>query len=252
MPPGFMNGVDVVERLGAAVPLDTAFRDHEGREVTLRSFVRGDLPVLVTFNYSSCPGLCDVHLNALVDALSAAKLVPGRQFRLVTIVLAPDEAPSRIFRTREKYVERLRSRGGQVVGDGWTFVAARTRGDDQPIRAVAAATGFGYRWVPDQAQYAHPATVVVLSPTGVINRYVHGVGLVGAELDRSVMMAGLSEPSASAGFLIACFHWNPKGRPDWGRTLMRYGGLGFTALLVGIVARLIWRRSRHLPGVAPS
>src|SRR5262245_1535669 len=78
MPPGFMDGIDVTEHVRARVPLDTAFRDHTGREVTLGTVVHGDLPVLVTFNYSSCPGLCDMHLNALADALAQARFSLGR------------------------------------------------------------------------------------------------------------------------------------------------------------------------------
>ncbi len=252
MPPGFMDGIDVVEHLGAKVPLDGLFRDQTGAEATLATVVRGDLPVLLTFNYSSCPGLCDVHLNALVDTLADAKLQPGRQFRLVSIILAPDEAPDRVARTRDKYVQRLRDAGGDIVGDGWTFLIARDGKDETAIRAVAGATGFGYRWVAQQAQYAHPATVVVLAPSGVVTRYLHGVTLVAEELDRSIIKAGLSEPSASAGFLVSCFHWNPKGRVSWGVSLMRYGGLGFASLLIVAVTMVLWRRSRHLPGVTPS
>jgi len=252
MPPGFLDGIDVVEQLGAAVPKDAPFRDHTGRAVTLGDIVRGDLPVLVTFNYSSCPQLCDVHLNAVVDALGRAALTPGKQFRIVTIILAPDEAPARAASTRDKYVARLRKAGGDVVGDGWTFLTSRDGKDESAIRAVAGATGFGYRWVEQQAQYAHPATVVVLGPTGTITRYVHGVALVPDELDRSIIKAGLSEPSASAGFLVACFHWNPNSGVGWGVRLMRYGGLGFAALVLVALAVFLRRRSRSLPGVTPS
>ena len=252
MPPGFLDGIDVVEKLGQQVPLDARFLDHEGREVTLGSVVRGDLPVLVTFNYSSCPQLCDVHLKAVVDALAQARLTPGRQFRLVTIILAPSERPARAARTRQHYVDRLKEKGGAVVGDGWTFLVSRDGKDEAAIASVAAATGFGFRWVADQAQYAHPATVIALSAKGVVTRYLHGVALTPDELDRTIIKAGLAEPSASAGFLVACFHWAPDARVAWGVALMRYGALCFVAILLVAVVVFVRRRSRALPGVTPS
>ena len=66
-------GVVVTERLGATVDLDAPMIDQDGRPQTLRGLLgdagtKGALaprPVLLTFNYSSCPGLCSVHLNRL-------------------------------------------------------------------------------------------------------------------------------------------------------------------------------------------
>jgi protein SCO1/2 len=108
VPPGVFKGVEVVEKLGAQAPLDARFRDHAGKDVTLADVVRGDLPVLVTFNYSSCPQLCDLQLSGLVNALASVRLVPGKQFRLVTIILAPAETPERAAKTRAHHVEKLR------------------------------------------------------------------------------------------------------------------------------------------------
>jgi hypothetical protein len=52
---------------------------------------------------------------------------------------------------------------------------------------------------------------------------------------------------------MSCFHWDPDGRPAWGRRLMRYGALGFASVFAVILA-VIWlvRRSRHPSGVTPS
>ena len=249
VPPGVFKGVEVVEKLGQKVPLDAAFRDHTGKDVTLGDLVRDDLPVLVTFNYSSCPQLCDLQLGGLVKALAAVRLTPGKQFRLATVILAPAEPPERAAKTRAHHVEKLRQLGGEVVGDGWTFLVSRDGKDEGSIEAVAAAVGFGYRYDARQDEYAHPATIIALSASGVVTRYVHGVAPAGGDLEQTIAKAGLAELSASSGFLMSCFHWDPDGRAAWGRTLMRYGAFGFASVLIAIFAIIWWRRSRHPSGV---
>src|SRR3954464_12394492 len=67
------QGVEVHERLGAKVALDTPMLDQDGQPHTPRACPRGK-PVLLTFNYSTCPGLCSVQLNRLVEALGSAHL----------------------------------------------------------------------------------------------------------------------------------------------------------------------------------
>jgi hypothetical protein len=217
--------------------------------------------VLVTFNYSSCPQLCDLQLGNLVEALATVRLVPGKQFRLATIILAPGEPPARAARTRRHHVEKLRQLGGDLVEgaagagavDGWTFLVSADGKDERAIRAVAAAVGFGYRYDQRQDEYAHPATIIALSAKGVITRYVHGIEPVGTDLEQTIVSAGLADPTASSGFVMSCFHWDPDGRAAWGRRLMRYGAFSFASVLLAVVAVVLWRRRpRHPSGVTPS
>src|SRR5690349_10649087 len=59
------NGVTVDEKLGAKVPLDATFRTQDGATVTLGDILKGELPTILTFNYSDCPMLCSLQLNGL-------------------------------------------------------------------------------------------------------------------------------------------------------------------------------------------
>lgn len=250
VPPGVFKGVEVVEKLGAQAPLDAAFRDHTGKRVTLADVVRGDLPVLVTFNYSSCPQLCDLQLSGLVKALATVRLVPGKQFRIATVILAPAETPERAARTRAHHLEKLTQLGGDATADGWTFLVSKDGTDERAIKAVAAAVGFGYRYDARQDEYAHPASIIALSASGVVTRYVHGITPVGADIEQTIVKAGLAEMSASSGFVMSCFHWDPDGRAAWGRRLMRYGAISFASVFFAIIAFIVWRRSRQPSGVS--
>lgn len=256
-PAALIEAVVVTEQLGAVVPLDARFRVVDGRVTdgtltTLRDVVTGDLPVLLTFNYTNCPSLCSAQLNGVVKALAAARLVPGRQFRLVTIVLAPDEPVADAGRTRARYVAELQRLGGSIADRGWTFLVATGPDDDRAIRAVADAVGFGYRYIATQREYAHPAAIIALAPSGTVTRYLHGVEPTSAEVDETITRAGLSEQSSAAGFVMACLHWDPAANSRrWGRTVLQITALAFFAI-GALVAGVLVTRRRRVPGVNPS
>jgi protein SCO1/2 len=224
--------VRVDEKLGAQVPLDLRFRDQDGVPVTLRDLLTGDQPVVLTFNYSSCPMLCSMQLNNLVRTLPSMTWAPGRQFRLVTIVIEPKEEPARAARTRALYLDGLGDRRGDAAAGGWTFLVSEN-GSDEAIRRLADAVGVGYRY-NDNGEWAHPAVLVYLSPSGVVNQYVHGFEYDPKLLDTAVMKAGIAEPQATAGFLARCFHQSPDrgSGARAGAKIMRYTAAVFAAMVV--------------------
>src|SRR5215475_5648606 len=52
--------VTIDEHLGAKIPLDAKFRTSDGNLVSLGDVITGDIPTILTFNYSSCPMLCSL------------------------------------------------------------------------------------------------------------------------------------------------------------------------------------------------
>ena len=247
-------GVAVTERLGARVDLDAPMLDQDGKETRLRDLLASELPVLLTFNYSSCPGLCSVQLDRLVEALGAAELRPGTSYRLVTVVLAPEETAARTARTREQYLEKLAAHGAPATAGGWTFLVARPGDGATSVRAIADSVGFGYQKV--QGEYAHPAAVIALATDGTVTRYLHGVELVGGDLATTVVRAGMHEPSTAVGYVLSCFHLAPTSHNAVvARDVLRFTALGFVAVLLGLGAFFVVRRHRSSPspgsGVMP-
>lgn len=258
VPKELLEAVTITERLRATVPAELEFRDQDNRPTTLGKVLAGDLPTLLTFNYSTCPSFCSAQLNGLTESLAKSRYALGKQYRLITIVLAPDEAAPDAARTRTRYLERLASlRAKQPelpAGDprGWTFLVANTPDDERAIRAAADAVGFGYRYIPTQREYAHPAAAIALSPRGTVTRYVHGVAPSADELDETLLRAGLAEPSSATGFVLACLHWDPAANSNrWGRSVLRITVLAFLAI-GAIVAGVLVVRRRRPPGVNPS
>lgn len=235
--PPELEEVDVVERLGERVPLDLTFTDAAGNEVTLADYVDGELPVLLTLNYFECPMLCGLQLNALLDALREMDWTPGEQFRIVTISIDPDEGPELAAPKQRGYLDELDREGAE-----WAFLT----GDLANIEAVAEAVGFGFNYVPDQDEYAHPAALMFLSPDGMISRYL--VGLMYEP--RDVKFALLEAADGKVGspveqLILSCFVYDPEtgGYVQNAMFIMRVGGL-VTVLLLGVFLTLMWRRDR--------
>ncbi|MDB4961353.1 MAG: hypothetical protein JWP01_1352 [Myxococcales bacterium] len=258
------NGVTVDEHIGARVPLDATFRTQDGAQTTLGELLRGDLPTILTFNYSDCPMLCSLQLNGLSAALPAlatpvvlddspaAKQVAfkiGTQFRIVTIDLEPKESLDKLAKMRDRYIGKLPEAQQAAARAGWTFVAAATPGDDTAIRKVAETVGFKYVYVTERAEWAHPAALIFLSTTGVVTRYVYGIEFPPAVMRESIVKAGLSESATAVGFMNRCYHFDPEATSHAraGVLTLRLGAVGFLVLLVsGFGVFKVMRRPRRI------
>ena len=244
-PPTFKgNGATVTEKLGERVPLDAKFRTQDGTTTTLGEVLKGELPTILTFNYADCPMLCSLQLNGLMAALpgvtAAAPVIGdasgrdirfeiGKQFRIVSISLEPTETPERASKMREKYLARLPEAQRAAARDGWTFLA----GDAADIERVANAVGFGYVYIEERAEWAHPAALIFLSTTGTVTRYVYGIEFDPQVLRESIFKAGIAEPSTAVGFMNRCYHYDPStsDHSRQGMMALRVGAAGFMLLL---------------------
>jgi protein SCO1/2 len=263
------NEVTVDEHVGARIPLDARFRTQDGAVVSLGDLLRGDLPAILTFNYSDCPMLCSVQLNGLTAALPAVGALAaspdpdrgdalfrvGTQFRIVTIDLEPGETLDKARAMRERYLARIPEDQRAAARTGWTFLIAATAGDDAAIRRVADAVGFRYTYIKERAEWAHPAALILLSAAGVVTRYVYGIEFDPAVLRASIYKAGLAEPAAAVGFLLRCYHYDPdaSSHARAGVLALRYGAAGFLVVLLGALGSMhLARRGRRSPPTAPN
>lgn len=262
-PPTYQaNGVTVDEHLGSHVPLDAQFRTQDGAPVRLGDLLRGDLPAILTFNYSDCPMLCSVQLNGLTAALPAVGMLGaspdpsrgqvmfrvGAQFRIVTIDLEPNDTLEKLKAMRERYLARLPEDQRELARQGWTFLLAATAGDGAAIRRVADAVGFRYTYIKDRAEWAHPAALILLSASGAVTRYLYGVEFAPAAVRESIYKAGLAESAAAVGFLLRCYHYDPdaSSHAHAGVVALRLGAAGFVVLLFSVLGAMHFaRRSKR-------
>lgn len=235
--PKELEKVGIEEHLGRQVPLDLPFVTAEGTAIKLHEVIRGSRPILLTLNYSDCPMLCNLQLDGLVDGLRQVNLVPGQDFDLVTISINPNERLESTQRFRDKYLalyERPEAKGA------WHFLT----GSPDAISRVAQATGFLYTYVPSQKEYAHTAAFMLLSPDGIITRYIYGVMFEPRDLRLALVEAAQGKTGTTLDrILLYCFHFDAAtGRyAPMAQNIMRLGGL-ITMLLLGTALAIFWRR----------
>ena len=200
-------GLDVTEKLRSQLPPEIVLRDPDGVPVRMGDLFDGKRPVVLTFNYESCPQLCSLQLGGFVDALNQEqKWTVGEQFRVVTVGLDPTESDEQAQRFRARVLGQYRGGAAETAASGWSFL----RGDERSVRALADAVGYGFKYLPDRKEYAHTATIVLLTPEGQVSRYLYGINF-----DPQVLRLSLAE-TADRGFvstrdriLLSCFVFDP-------------------------------------------
>jgi protein SCO1 len=239
--PKRLKGVDLVEHLGDGVPETLPFKDQDGKAVTLGDYLHGGVPVILTFNYSTCPMLCSLQLTAFVEGLKKLEFTAGKQFRIVTVLLDPKETNDTAHRFRARYLSQYNRPGAEP---GWNFLT----GSAENIHALAKTVGFTYNYNEARGEYVHPAAITLLSPEGKVARYLYGLEYPDKTLRLGLVEASEGRVGTSLDKLVLyCFHYDSsEGRyaPIAAR-IMQLGGGVCLALFAGFLTILIRRDKKR-------
>jgi len=239
--PKRLKGVDVVEHLGERIPENLGFVDQDGKSVTLADYLHGGVPVILTFNYSSCPMLCSLQLTAFVEGLKKLDFAAGKQFRIVTVLLDPKETGDSARRFRSRYLAQYNRPGSEP---GWNFLI----GSDANIHALAKAVGFSYNYNEVRGEYVHPAALTLLSPEGKIARYLYGLEYPDKTLHLGLVEASEGRVGSSLDRLVLyCFHYDSsEGRyAPIANRIMQVGGAVSLVVLAAFLTILIRRDKKR-------
>jgi protein SCO1/2 len=234
--------VGVTERLGAAVPRGAVLTEPDGSRTSLAAL--GGRPVLLSFNYTSCPRLCGLQLSALARTLHDLGW-DGERFSVLTVTIDPAERLPQLGRYAQEMV-RLAG-GAQGVEHGWHFAKAAR----EDVDALADAVGFRYRYDPGTGEFAHQATLVVLTGDGRVSGYLHGVTFKPAALREALeraergRVATAAQQASIGGFLLTCMGFDPADPAPRALKLMRAGGTVALAFLLAFLGGLAMRGARR-------
>ena len=221
-------GITVIQNLGDTIPKHLPLTDSSGRAIKTGYVFNGNLPTIVTLNYSNCPMLCSVQLNALTASLNQMDLKLGTDFQVLTVSIDPTETSRRAAETKANYLEALPNQAG--ADRGWTFATAK-----QPVITKLAETlGFKYRYDATIKQYNHPAMLAFVSPDGVITRYSLSIDFPPDQLKLALVEAGEGNVGSTVDqFILWCYSYDPDSNSytphAW--KIMRLCGLGFIGLM---------------------
>jgi len=227
------------QNLDQPMPLETTFRDEQGRRVALGTYF-GKRPVVLLFAYYDCPMLCTQVINALASALSVLSLEPGKDFEIVTVSFDPRDTPETASAKKASYISRYRKAG---AADGWHFLT----GDQASIARVTKAAGFRYVWDEETKQFAHPTGIIVLTPDGHLARYLFGIEYGPRDLRFALVEASAGKVGSRVdSLLLYCYHYDPM-RGRYGVAIMRTIRLAgaATVLALGSFIVIMVRREKQ-------
>lgn len=225
------------QKLGEAIPLDLEFTDERGEVVSLNSFFQSEKPVVLTLVYHSCPMLCNLLLDGVTETLSQLEWTAGQEFEMITLSIAPEDTPALAADKKALYLEKL---GKADAAAGWHFLT----GDEASIRQLADAIGFRYGYVEEIEQYVHPPIITMLTPEGIVSRYLQGITFAARDIRLALVEASDGQVGSPIDFItLFCLQYDPEtnGYVAHAANLMKLGGV-LTVLVLGTALFVLWRR----------
>lgn len=233
-------GAQQLNTIGVSVDRDLQFTDERGYPFTLQQLFPGKQPVVLMLGYYSCPAMCGQVLEAAFYALGRTDLQPGTDYRILSVSIDPNETPEIAANRKAAFLVKLLKTNGE---DSWRVLV----GDAENTSALAEQVGFQYYWSEATKQFAHPPSLIFLTPEGKVSRVI-----VNSYFEPDDVRLALVE--ASQGTLgdfwdkvkLNCLTFDPRTNSYSlaVMTLMRIGG----AVTVVVLAAMIWimlRRERR-------
>jgi protein SCO1/2 len=235
-----LTDIDVVEHLGDRVPAGLSFRDPAGRLVAFDDVLHQARPVLVTLGYYRCPMLCGLVLDGLAKALKTGGLTLGKDFSAVSISIDPNEDPKLALEQQKRILTSVGAVGTPGRAEDWPFLM----GDPEASKAIAQAVGFRYKYDDQSRQFAHSAVAFVLTPEGVISRYLYGVDFLARDVRLSLVEASGGRVGTSFDkVLLSCYRYDPVNRKyaPFVFAFVRVGAALVFFALAGLLT-VLWRK----------
>lgn len=232
-----LDGAVLAPPPGASLPMELVVTDSEGRRAPLRAILQGAPAVLLFADYT-CRTLCRPATALVSGALAGTGLTPGRDYHLLLVGLDPkDTAADAADMVQAEVDPAVRPATHALLGG-------------QAATALAAAAG--YHAVYDAAldQYAHPAGLIVLRPTGAVSRVLSSLAVNQRDLRLALTEAGDGRIGGALGRLsLLCYGFDAANgvyTPLIGKLLR--AGAAVTLLALALLAMMMQRRRlRRLP-----
>ena len=230
-----LKKVGVDEKLSQKLDLSLTFFNEEGKEVALKSVFHDDKPIFLMLNYYSCNTLCSAQLNGILKGLKDLDWKPGKEFRILTVSIDPEEKSQLAKEKKASYLEALENPDAE-----WHFWV----GKQKDITALANAVGFRYAYDPVAKQYAHPAVTFFISGDGTISRYLYGLTYTARDIKFSLIETTQGRVGSPVEkILMSCFSYDTnlgKYTPA-AFGIMRLAGV-ISLFFISIFSIVMWRR----------
>ncbi len=204
--PEAIEGVGVDEKLNQSLPENIFLTDENGNKLKITSFYNNKKPLILSLVYFSCPSLCNLHLRGVFEVFSELGLKPGEDFEFLAVSIDSGESVQLARDKKKGYVSTF-LKNGENFNRGIHFMV----GNQENISKLAKAVGFKYKWNKELEEWAHASAAIIITPKGLISRYLHGV-----YFDPKIFRLSVVEASRGGigdfkdNFTLFCFRYDPK------------------------------------------
>jgi len=215
-------GID--EKLGSQIALDAVFADENNQQVALRNII--DKPTLILFVYYDCPGLCNPLMAEAASQIDRIELTPGKEYQLVCISFDETEGAATAAKKRHNIMASIQK---QFPADGWRFLS----GNRENILKATSSAGFTFK--KEGNQISHAPAIIVVSPKGIITRYLLGTTFLPFDIKMAIIEASEGKVSPTISKILKfCFNYDPQGR-KYVLNITRIAGGGILLLAIVFV-----------------
>lgn len=235
------------QKLGVQLPLNTPFKDENGKDVVLGDFYKTK-PVLLAMIFYHCNGSCLLVRDGIIKTANAQKLLEvERDFDVVLISIHPKETPEL---AKSKKALWLKDYKYPDTEDGWHFLT----GTWDNIHKVTDQVGFQYTFDEATDRVAHAAGIVICTPKGIVSEYLLGVTYSQKEVHEALVRAQENKIGPKTETILwGCLQYDPKTgalRLKVERLLQILGSLTVLILVASIVTMSVKHKYKPLTSIS--
>lgn len=244
--PGEMQKrVGLIQNLGKQVDMGLTFTDANGRTASLREFALPGKPIIFVPVYYGCPRLCNLVLTGFSNLLNALQLKLGQDYSVLTVSFDTSETAADAKRKADQYFAHLKQ--AELAPGSWHFLV----GPESQVHPIMEQVGFKY--APDKDEWAHTATIVILTSDGKISQYFPGIEFPAWDTKLALVEAsqgGIGSLLDHA--LLFCFRFDyTKGRYTWVAWNFTRVFASLGAILVGVLIYRLWKNESAVEPKTP-
>jgi protein SCO1 len=246
--PSQAQGLDVEEKQGTMLPLDTPLTNSRGEMITLGKYFNTKngstpRPVVLALVYYDCPVVCSAVMDKMRECFDKLDYTPGHEFNCVMISF-DDRETTAMAAEKKAYTLSVYGRPvDSLVQQGWEFHT----GAPEAVRAIADATGFRYRQL-ENGEFSHPVCIFVITPEGRVSRYFYGFEYPARDMKLALIEASEGKLAKSLGdrFLQFCYMYDPSlgAYSLQAMRIMQAGGVVSAGLVFGTIG-VLWTAERR-------
>jgi protein SCO1 len=237
--PAKLQNIGITERIEQTLSGDIELMNEAGEVVRLESFFGTQKPVILSLIYFSCPSLCNIHLNGLMQTLGEIPLEPGIDYEFLAVSFEPNDTPDLAAAKKATYIKEY---GRPGFEKGVHFLTATA----EQIKRLTEQVGFSYAWDEEESQWSHSSAAIMVTPQKKISRYLHGIIFD----PRTTRLSIVETSQGKSGSLmdqvaLFCFNFDPKeNRYALAAFNVMRLGAGATVVVLALWLLPFWLRNR--------